>query len=93
MLIPGRACAMKRVTGSNADRGGHIGGDTVPYSIGGDEGKGTGYVVLGTDLAGVVFSFNLLKLRLELGSTVVDEGLGITSKVYGITRSDKILLP
>ncbi len=73
-LIPGRACVMRRVTGSNADRGGHIGGDTVPYSIGGDEDKGTGYVVLGKDVAGV--GFNLLEPRLELGSRVVGEGLG-----------------
>ncbi len=63
---------MRRVTGSNADRGGHIGGDTVPYSIGGDEGKGTGYVVMGIDVAGV--GFNLLEPRLELGSRVVGEG-------------------
>ena len=73
-MIPDRACAMRRVTGSNADRGGHIGGDTVSYSIGGDEGKGTGYVVLGTDVAGV--GFNLLEQRLELGSRVVGEGFG-----------------
>ncbi len=73
-MIPGVACAMRRATGSDADRGGHIGGDTVPYSIGGDEGKSTGYVVLGTDAAGV--GFNLLKPRLELGSRVVGEELG-----------------
>ncbi len=60
---------MRRVTGSNVDRGGHIGGDTVPYSIGGDEGKGTGYVVLGADVARV--GFNLLEPRLELGSRVL----------------------
>jgi hypothetical protein len=65
---------MRRVTDSNADRGRHIGGDTVPYSIGGDEGKGTGYVVLGTDFAGV--GFNLLESRLELGLRVVGEGSG-----------------
>jgi hypothetical protein len=65
---------MRRATGSNVDRGGHIGRDTVPYSIGGDEGKGAGYVVLGTDVAGV--GFNLLEPRLELGSMVVGEGLG-----------------
>jgi hypothetical protein len=65
---------MRRVTGSNADRGGHIGGDTVPYSIGGDEGKGTDYVVLGTDVVSV--GFNLLEPRLELVSRVVGEGLG-----------------
>ncbi len=73
-MIPGRACEMRRVTGSNADRGGHIGGDTVPYSIGGDEGKGTDYVVLGTDVVSV--GFNLLEPRLELVSRVVGEGLG-----------------
>ncbi len=73
-MIPVRACAMRRVTGSNADRGGHIGEDTVPYSMGGDEGKGTDYVVLGTDVAGA--GFNLLEPRLELGSRVVGEGWG-----------------
>ena len=62
---------MRRVTGSNADRGCHIGGDTVPYSIGGDEGKGTGYVVMGLDVAGV--GFNLLEPRLELVSRVIGE--------------------
>ncbi len=65
---------MRRVTGSHADRGGHIGGDTVPYSIGGDESKSTGYVVLGTDVAGV--GFNLLEPRLESGARVVGEGFG-----------------
>ncbi len=60
---------MRRVTGNNADRGGHIGGDTVPYSIGGDKGKSTGYVMMDTDDAGV--GFNLLEPRLELGSRVV----------------------
>ncbi len=63
---------MRRVTGSNADRGGHIGGDTVPYSIGGVEGNGTGYILLGTDVAGV--GFNLLEGRLKLGSRVIGEG-------------------
>jgi hypothetical protein len=65
---------MRRVTGSNAVRGGHIGGDTVPYSIGGNESKGTGYVVLSTDVAGV--GFNLLEPRLELGWRVVGERFG-----------------
>jgi hypothetical protein len=65
---------MRRVTGSNTDRGGHIGGDTVSYSIGGDEGKGTGYIMLGTDVAGV--SLNLLEPRLELGPRVIGEGFG-----------------
>jgi hypothetical protein len=40
-------------------------------SIRGDEGKGTGYVVLGTDVADV--GFNLLEPRLELGSRVVGD--------------------
>jgi hypothetical protein len=65
---------MRRVTGSNAERGGHIGGDTVPYSIGGDEGMGTSYIVLGTDVVGMCF--NLLESRLELGSRVIGEGFG-----------------
>jgi hypothetical protein len=73
-LIPARACVMRRVTCSIADRGGHIGGDTVPYSIGGAKLKGTSYVVLGTDVAGL--GFNLLEPQFELGSRVVGEGLG-----------------
>jgi hypothetical protein len=32
--------------------------NTVPHSIGGDEGEGTSYIVLGTDVAGV--GFNLI---------------------------------
>jgi hypothetical protein len=51
-----------------------LAGIQLPYSIGGDEGKDTGYVVLGTDVAGV--GFNLLEPRIELGSRVVGEGLG-----------------
>jgi hypothetical protein len=65
---------MRRITGSNAERGGHIGGDTVPYSIGGDEGVDTSYIVLGTDVAGV--GFNLLEPRLELGSRVIGDRFG-----------------
>ena len=37
-------------------------------------GKGTGYVVLGAEVAGV--GFNLLEPRLKTGSKVVSEGFG-----------------
>jgi hypothetical protein len=47
-LIPGRAGAMWRVSGKNADRGGLIGWDGVPDLIRGDEGEGSGGIVLGT---------------------------------------------
>ncbi len=68
------AVALLACGGGNADRGGHIGGNTVPYSIGSNEGMGTGYVVLGTDDAGVGFNFR--EPRLELGSRVVVKGFG-----------------
>ncbi len=46
---------MRRVSGRNADRGGHISWDRVPDSIGGDEGEGAGDIVLGTEVPGVGF--------------------------------------
>ncbi len=49
---------MGRVSLSDASRVGEIGWNYIPYVIRSDKGKGTGYVVLGTEVAGV--SFNLL---------------------------------
>ena len=46
----------------------------MPDQIRRDEGKGTGGIVLGTEVPGV--GFKLLEPRLELGSRVVGEGLG-----------------
>ena len=41
---------MWRVSSSNADRGGLIGWDGVPDLIRGDEGEGSGGIVLGTEV-------------------------------------------
>ena len=67
---------MRRVTCSNADRGGHIGGDTVPYSIGGDKGKGTGYVVLGTDV-GCGRGFQSPRAKARVGLEGRWRGIGL----------------
>ncbi len=58
-LIPGWASAvLGRVSLSDASRVDQIGWNNIPYVIRRDKGKGTGYVVLGTEVAGV--DFNLL---------------------------------
>ncbi len=69
-----RDAAMRRVTGSNADRGGHIGQFHTASEVTRVRAPVTGYIVLGTDVVGV--GFNLLEPRLELGSRVVGEGFG-----------------
>ena len=46
---------MWRVSSSNADRSGLIGWDGVPDLIRGDEGEGSGGIVLGTEVPGVGF--------------------------------------
>jgi hypothetical protein len=80
---------MRRVTGSNAERGCHIGGDTVLYSIGGDEdeGKDTSYIVASCwahMLRAWVSISNLLEPRLELGSRVIGEGFGEVERWSGV---------
>ncbi len=49
---------MGRVSLSDGSRVGEISWNFIPYVIRSDKGKGTGYVVLGTKVAGV--GFNLL---------------------------------
>jgi hypothetical protein len=64
---------MSRVSGSNADRGGHISWDGFPHSIRGDEGEGADCIVLGTEVSRV--GFKLFESRLELDSRVIGEGV------------------
>ncbi len=61
-MIPGWASAvLGRVSLSDASRVGQIGWNNIPYVIRSDKGKDTGYVVLGTEVAGV--GFNLLAVK------------------------------
>ncbi len=57
--ILGWAGAMWRVSSSNADRSSLIGWDGVPDLIRGDEGEGSGGIVLGTEVPGVGFKLLL----------------------------------
>ena len=52
-FIPGRAGAVRRVSGSNADRRSLIGWYRLPDQISRDEGEGAGDIVLGTEVSGV----------------------------------------
>ncbi len=68
-LIPGRVGAMRRVSGSNAERRSLIGWDGIPDLIERDEGEGAGGIVLGTDRgSGRGFQTPLAKARVGLES-------------------------
>jgi hypothetical protein len=59
---------MWRVSGKNAGRGRLIGWDGVPDQIRGNEGKGSGGIMLGTKVPGVGFQTPLTKARVGLES-------------------------